>query len=80
MIRIQARETYKRDLQINQRIRYVNSFLLAKAWYLAQTLPPRHIASVKSKQLLRGLYGVATSSVSHYRRYTNQKNKEGGDL
>jgi len=40
MIRIQAREAYHRDLQINQRIRYVNSFLLAKVWYLAQTLPP----------------------------------------
>jgi hypothetical protein len=40
MIRIQAREVYNRVLQINQRIRYVNCFLLAKVWYLAQILPP----------------------------------------
>ena len=40
MIRIQARDVYNRDLQINQRIRYVNGFLLAKVWYLAQILPP----------------------------------------
>ena len=40
MIRIQARDAYNRDLQLNQRIRYVNGFLLANVWYLAQILPP----------------------------------------
>ena len=39
-IRAQAREAYSRDLSLHQRIRYVNCFILAKAWYTAQILPP----------------------------------------
>jgi hypothetical protein len=37
-----AHETYHRDLSLNQRIQYVNVrvYLLAKAWYTAQILPP----------------------------------------
>jgi len=39
-IRAQAHETYCWDLNLHQQIRYVHSFLLAKAWYTAQILPP----------------------------------------
>jgi hypothetical protein len=39
-IRTQAQETYYRDLNLYQRIQYVNVYLLAKAWYTAQILPP----------------------------------------
>ena len=33
--RVQAREEYCRDRSLHQRIRYVHSFLLAKAWHTA---------------------------------------------
>jgi hypothetical protein len=39
-IRAQAQEMYHRDLQLHHRIKYVNTFLMAKAWYTAQNLPP----------------------------------------
>jgi hypothetical protein len=38
--RAQAQDVYHRDLQLHHRIQYVNIFLLAKAWYTAQLLPP----------------------------------------
>jgi hypothetical protein len=39
-IRHQAREAYCRDLDLNFRVKYVNQFLKAKAWHLAQIFPP----------------------------------------
>jgi len=39
-IRAQTRDAYSSDLCLNQRIRYVHSFLLAKAWYTAQIIRP----------------------------------------
>jgi purine nucleoside permease len=38
-IRAQAQETYSRDLNLYQRFRYVHTFFLARAWFIAQTLP-----------------------------------------
>jgi hypothetical protein len=38
-IRAQARETYNRELGIEQRIQYIHKYLMAKAWYVAQLLP-----------------------------------------
>jgi hypothetical protein len=40
IIRAQAQEMYHRDLQLHQRIKYVNTFLMAKPWYTAQNFPP----------------------------------------
>lgn len=36
----QARKAYDRNLCLTQRIKYVQTCLLAKIWYLAQILPP----------------------------------------
>ena len=38
-VRAQARRTYARDPWIASRMRYVNTFLLSKIWYIAQILP-----------------------------------------
>ena len=39
-IRAQAQDTYQRALDLDQRIRYIQECLLARAWYMAQILPP----------------------------------------
>jgi hypothetical protein len=39
-IRAQARDAYSRTLSLDQRVLYVHNYLLAKAWYTAQILPP----------------------------------------
>jgi hypothetical protein len=39
MVRIQARDTYGRDLNLSQRIQYVQTYLLAKLWHAAQIFP-----------------------------------------
>jgi len=36
----QSREVYRRDLTLQQRIQYVNTYLLAKIWYVAQFYTP----------------------------------------
>jgi hypothetical protein len=38
-VRIQAKKTYDRDVCLAQRMRYVNTNLLSKIWYIAQILP-----------------------------------------
>ena len=35
-VRAQATETYRRDLCLSQRIRYVQNYLLAKIWHALQ--------------------------------------------
>jgi hypothetical protein len=40
MIRAGALEMYGRDLLLHHRVQRVNVYLLAKAWHLAQVLPP----------------------------------------
>jgi type II restriction/modification system DNA methylase subunit YeeA len=37
----QASETYNRDLGLEQRIQYIDNYLLSKAWYIAQIFPIR---------------------------------------
>ena len=39
-IRDQARDAYSRTLSLDQRAIYLHNYLLAKAWYTAQILPP----------------------------------------
>jgi len=39
-IRAQAQEAYHRALNLEHRIRYVNNFLLARAWFTTQISPP----------------------------------------
>jgi len=39
-IRAQAQEAYLRALNLEHRIRYVNDFLLARAWFTTQIFPP----------------------------------------
>ena len=39
-INVQERETYYKTLNLDQRILYVENYLLAKAWYVAQISPP----------------------------------------
>jgi hypothetical protein len=38
-IRAQAREAYYKTLNLEQRLFYVENYLLAKAWYVAQISP-----------------------------------------
>ena len=45
-IRAQAREAYTRELNLDGRIYYVHTHLMAKAWYFAQIFQP-HEASIK---------------------------------
>jgi hypothetical protein len=40
-VRAQAKRTYARNLCLAQRRVYVNTFLLAKIWYIAEVLQPR---------------------------------------
>ena len=40
MVRTQARRAYSRDLNIAQRITYIQVYMLAKLWYTAQVLQP----------------------------------------
>ena len=35
MVRIQTQEAYSRDLDLEQRIQYVHTYVLAKLWYTA---------------------------------------------
>ena len=39
-IRAETRDAYSRTLSLDQRVLYVHNYLLAKAWYTAQILPP----------------------------------------
>jgi hypothetical protein len=39
-VRAEAHEMYHRDLQLHHRIKYVKTYLMAKAWYTAQNFPP----------------------------------------
>ena len=39
-IRAQSRDAYSRTLSLDKRVFYVHNYLLAKAWYTAQILPP----------------------------------------
>jgi len=38
-VRAQSRDTYERDLNLSQRIRYVQAYLLEKIWHTAQVFP-----------------------------------------
>jgi len=42
-IRAQAREAYYKTLNLDQRILYVENYLLAKAWYVVQIPPPPQV-------------------------------------
>jgi hypothetical protein len=38
-IRVQALESYQRALDLDQKIRYIHEYLMARAWYLTQIFP-----------------------------------------
>jgi hypothetical protein len=42
-IRAQAHEAYYKNLNLKQRLLYVENYLLAKAWYVAQISPPSRV-------------------------------------
>ena len=71
-IRAQARDAYSRTLSLDQRVLYVHNYLLAKAWYTAQILPPlcdciRQLNTAMSWYLWQGdTFRVPLSTV--YRR------------
>jgi hypothetical protein len=48
--RIQANTAYARQLSLAKRLQYVQQYLLAKIWYLAQRLPPltKHVQQITS--------------------------------
>ena len=72
-IRRQARDAYCRDLAFNQRIRYVKTYLLAKAWYTAQVFPPPPTVYGKLTRQCHSTYGKAKSFACHYLHSTNGK-------
>ena len=48
VLRAQARDAYSRELYLAKRIQYVHTYLLARAWYIAQIFPiPTDRASSK---------------------------------
>jgi len=57
LVRTQAQGAYSRDLNIAQRITYVQVYMLAKLWYTAQVLSPPLSASGKLYRPFRGIYG-----------------------
>jgi predicted RNA-binding Zn-ribbon protein involved in translation (DUF1610 family) len=76
MVRLQAREAYIRDLDLAQRIQYVNTYLLDKILYMAQVLPApsvqiRQIETAVAWFIWQGdIFGVPLSTL--------QKKKKGG--
>jgi hypothetical protein len=39
IIKTQAQENYCRTMTLNMRIKYVNEYLMSRAWYIAQIYP-----------------------------------------
>jgi len=74
MVRIQAMETYGRDLNVAQRIQYVQVYLLARLWHTAQVfhLPrecSRQITSAKAWFLWQGaIFRVPISTLQRKKR------------
>jgi hypothetical protein len=59
LVRVQARKTYSRDLDLSQRIQFAHTYLMAKIWHTAQILPAptdciRQIVSVIGWFIWRG--------------------------
>ena len=69
-LRSQARDTYERDLNLSQRIRYVQAYLLAKIWHTAQVFPA---PTTVTRQLT--IYGREQCSVYQYRLYRSRRDK-----
>jgi hypothetical protein len=44
-VRAQARIAYARNLCLAHRVQYVQTYLLAKIWYLAQVLPTPNVSA-----------------------------------
>jgi len=66
LVRTQAQRAYRTDLNVAQRITYVQVYMLAKLWYTAQVLQPPVSASGKLNRPLRGIYGMVPFCVCHY--------------
>jgi hypothetical protein len=75
-IRAQACDAYYRTLSLDQRIMYVNTILLAKAWYITQVYPPpwdciRQLCTTINWYIWRGaIFRVPMSTL--YRRKQNR--------
>jgi len=76
MVRIQARETYGRDLNIAQRIQYVQVYLLAELWHTAQVFPlPREC----SRQIMSAIaWFLWQGAIFRVPISTLQRKKDGG--
>jgi len=68
LVRTQARGAYSRDLNIAQRITYVQVYMLAKLWYTAQVLQPpseylRQITSAIAWYMWGAIFRVPVSTL-----------------
>jgi len=65
-VRSATQDTYYRDMNLAMRIKFVNIFLLARIWYVAQVFPHQRITFARLAPPLHGSYGVGISSGYHY--------------
>ena len=74
-----AKAAYHRELDMDKRIAYVHTYILATVWYIAQTLPiptncVRRINMAITWYIWRGQY-----SEFHWQPYNHRRRKEDGD-
>jgi hypothetical protein len=62
-IRNQAREAYYKTINLDQRMQYVENYLFAKAWYVAQIFPHKVIAYGRCEWRYPGTCGGEIYSV-----------------
>jgi hypothetical protein len=75
-IRALVGDAYSRTLSLDQRVLHVHNYLLAKAWYIAQILPPPSDCIRQLNRPCLGTCGRATHFGSHSLPSTDEKNKE----
>jgi len=74
-VKARAHDMYQRELDLEKRIRYVQEYLLARVWYIAQILPPpkenlRQINMTISWFLWKGeIFRVPLSTLQRTKKY-----------
>jgi hypothetical protein len=75
-IRGLAQDAYYRELYLDKRILYVQTYIMATAWYTAQILPLPTNCVRQINMAITCTYGVVKSSEYHCQHY-NYRNRKG---
>ena len=75
-INAQAPDTYSRTLSLDQRVLYVHNYMLAKAWYTAQIMPPPNECIRQLNKAMSWYLWQATPFGSPCQPSTDEKNTE----